>query len=61
MQKFKEDANNTQQIIELLKVVIIDLIGGYSSHNTKLRVLSEQVFKELFELLAKLKAVPNLF
>jgi ribosomal protein L30/L7E len=61
MQKFKEDANNTQQIIELLKVVIIDLIGGYSSHNTKLRVLSEQVFKELFELLAELKAVPNLF
>jgi hypothetical protein len=31
-------------MMEILKVVIIDLIGGYSSSNTKLRVQAEEVF-----------------
>jgi hypothetical protein len=38
MTKYKDDASNVPVIMEILKVVIIDLIGGYSSSNTKLRV-----------------------
>lgn len=61
MQKFKGDPANTQQIIELLKVVIIDLIGGYSSSNNKLRMLAEEVFSSLFDLLSELNVLPQLF
>jgi len=60
MQKFKDTAN-TASIIDLLKVVIIDLIGGYSSSNNKLRVLAESVFGHIFDLLSELKAIPQLF
>lgn len=58
MNKFKNDQSNVNCILDLLKVVIIDLIGGYSSHNTKLRVLSEEVFGSLFDLLSELNALP---
>jgi hypothetical protein len=61
MNKFKEDPNNVPVMIEILKVVIIDLIGGYSSPNTKLRVNAEQVFGEIFDLLASLNSLPQLF
>lgn len=44
MNKFKEDPANTATMIEILKVVIIDLIGGYSSPNNKLRSHAEEVF-----------------
>jgi hypothetical protein len=37
MSKFKDNVVNAQAIIDILKVVIIDLIGGYSSSNNKLR------------------------
>ena len=38
MDRFKEDPANTPQILDLLKLVIIDLIGGYSSSNRKMRL-----------------------
>ena len=38
MDKFKEDPKNIPIMMEILKVVIIDLISGYSSSNTKLRM-----------------------
>lgn len=44
MNKFKENPTNVTVMIDILKVVIIDLIGGYSSPNTKLRVHAEEVF-----------------
>ena len=47
--------------MDLLKVVIIDLIGGYSSSNNKLRTLAETVFAKIFDLLAELQALPQLF
>lgn len=48
-------------ILDLLKLVIIDLIGGYSSSNNKLRALSEQVFGQIYDILSTLKALPQLF
>lgn len=40
--KFKDgQATSITSILDLLKLVIIDLIGGYSSTNNKLRALSE--------------------
>jgi hypothetical protein len=45
-------------MIEILKVVIIDLIGGYSSSNNKLRTLAEEVFGQIFDLLSELKVLP---
>ena len=48
-------------ILDLLKLVIIDLRGGYSSSNNKLRALSEQVFGQIYDILSTLKALPQLF
>ena len=46
-------------ILDLLKLVIIDLIGGYSSSNNKLRALSEQVFGQIYDILSTLKEFPQ--
>lgn len=47
--------------MEILKLVIIDLIGGYSSSNNKLRALAETVFSSLFDLLSSMSVLPQLF
>ena len=49
------------QVLELLKSVVIDLISGYSSSNTKLRALSEDSFSRIFAMLANLNGLPALF
>jgi hypothetical protein len=61
MDKFKEDPKNIPIIMEILKVVIIDLISGYSSSNTKLRMQAEDVFSRIFDLLTSQKSLPQLF
>ncbi len=44
MSRFKDNIENLPIMMDILKVVIIDLISGYSSHNTKLRNHAEEVF-----------------
>ena len=61
MDKFKEDPKNIPIMMEILKVVIIDLISGYSSSNTKLRMQAEDVFSRIFDLLTSQKSLPQLF
>lgn len=41
--------------------MVIDLISGYSSSNTKLRALSEDSFSRIFAMLANLNGLPALF
>ena len=60
MQHFSSH-ESTQGILELLKSVVIDLIQGYSSSNTKLRLQSEAVFGKVFDLLGTIGALPHLF
>lgn len=47
MKRFSDSSDSTIGILELIKSVIIDLIEGYSSSNTKLRAQAESVFGEL--------------
>jgi hypothetical protein len=61
MKRFSDSADSTVGILELIKSVIIDLIEGYSSSNTKLRAQAENVFGELFDLLSKLGCLAQLF
>jgi hypothetical protein len=44
MKRFSDSADSTVGILELIKSIIIDLIEGYSSSNTKLRAQVENVF-----------------
>ena len=61
MDKFKEDPKNIPIMMEILKLVIIDLITAYSSSNNKLRMQAEDVFSRIFDLLTSLKSLPQLF
>lgn len=41
--------------------MIVELITAYSSTNKKIKKMSEEVFKIVYNLMRELKALPHLF
>jgi hypothetical protein len=50
MNKFKGNQENAQQIIELLKSMIIELITAFTHSNNKIRKLAEEIITNAFDL-----------
>lgn len=61
MHKFKSDSTALPTMIELLKVVIIELIGAFTHSNTKIRHLAEEIIRAIFDLMMHMKSVPQFF
>lgn len=61
MHNFKNDPSNLPQIVELIKLIVIELITAFNNPNLKTRKLAEESFLSLCDLLKHFNYIPQLF
>ena len=55
------DASNLDGVLSLMRSMIIELISAIRNTNQKIRVLAEESFTKMAQILSLMKSLPQLF